>query len=100
MARPLAGTEDAASVPFWSPDSRYIAFAAGGRLRKVEITTTGSTITAGPPKALFDPVVGNYDVTADGQHFLFTVPNTDIGTNPDSTPITVVLNWTATLRKK
>jgi eukaryotic-like serine/threonine-protein kinase len=33
-ARPLAGTEGAA-LPFWSPDSRYIAFFADRKLRKV-----------------------------------------------------------------
>ena len=30
----LGGTDDA-TQPFWSPDSRYIAFVAGGRLKKV-----------------------------------------------------------------
>jgi len=35
-ARPLAGTEGAAGVPFWSPDSRYIVFWAGGKLQKME----------------------------------------------------------------
>ncbi|HVS31363.1 MAG TPA: protein kinase [Thermoanaerobaculia bacterium] len=33
-ARPLAGTEDA-SFPFWSPDSRFIAFFAEGKLKKI-----------------------------------------------------------------
>lgn len=33
--RPLAGTEGVQSF-FWSPDSRYIAFAAGRKLKKVE----------------------------------------------------------------
>jgi len=33
--RRLGGT-DGASQPFWSPDSRTIAFAAGGRLKRVE----------------------------------------------------------------
>ncbi|HSE48689.1 MAG TPA: protein kinase [Terriglobales bacterium] len=37
----FAGTEGA-SFPFWSPDSRYIAFFAGGRLLKVD-TRTGAT---------------------------------------------------------
>jgi hypothetical protein len=32
---PIAGTEDA-SNPFWSPDSRYIGFFAGGKLKKVD----------------------------------------------------------------
>jgi Tol biopolymer transport system component/serine/threonine protein kinase len=33
-SRRLAGTDDAA-LPFWSPDSRYIGFVAGGRLKRV-----------------------------------------------------------------
>ncbi len=32
----LLGTEDAAQ-PFWSPDSRFIAFSAKGRLKKVSV---------------------------------------------------------------
>ncbi len=35
QARPLAGT-DGASFPFWKPDSRSIAFFAGGKLKKVD----------------------------------------------------------------
>jgi eukaryotic-like serine/threonine-protein kinase len=34
-AQPLAGTAGAIH-PFWSPDSRYIGFFAGGKLRKIE----------------------------------------------------------------
>jgi Tol biopolymer transport system component len=33
---PLAGTEGA-SVPFWSPDSRSVAFTSDGKLRRVGI---------------------------------------------------------------
>jgi Tol biopolymer transport system component len=33
-AEPLADTEGA-SGPFWSPDSRFIAFSAGGKLKKI-----------------------------------------------------------------
>src|SRR5262245_58856412 len=36
-ARPLAGTQGAI-FPFWSPDSRFIAFFADGRLKKIEFT--------------------------------------------------------------
>jgi eukaryotic-like serine/threonine-protein kinase len=35
VALPLVGTTNAAS-PFWSPDSRWIAFIAEGKLKKVE----------------------------------------------------------------
>ncbi len=34
-AQPLAGTEGA-YYPFWSPDSKFIGFFAGGKLKKVE----------------------------------------------------------------
>jgi Tol biopolymer transport system component len=34
-AQPLANTEGA-SGPFWSPDSRFIAFSAGGKLKKID----------------------------------------------------------------
>jgi len=36
-ARPLAGTEDATD-PFWSPDSRHVAFFARGSLQRVDIS--------------------------------------------------------------
>jgi len=36
-ARPLAGTDDPQGRPIWSPDSRHIAFFAGGKLRKVSV---------------------------------------------------------------
>lgn len=36
QAQPLAGT-DGALRPFWSPDSRFLAFIAGGKLKRIEI---------------------------------------------------------------
>ncbi len=43
-AQPLAGTDDA-GFPFWSPDSRYLAFFAQGKLQKI-------AAGGGPPQAL------------------------------------------------
>ena len=40
VARPLAGTEGAV-YPFWSPDSRHLAFFADGKLRKVNVESGG-----------------------------------------------------------
>jgi Tol biopolymer transport system component/predicted Ser/Thr protein kinase len=38
-ARPLAGTEGVGDTrPIWSPDSRYIAFFVGGKLKKVPVS--------------------------------------------------------------
>ena len=50
-ARPIQGTEGAA-FPFWSPDSRFIAFFAGGKLKKV-------AIAGGPPVAVADAAGGS-----------------------------------------
>jgi Tol biopolymer transport system component len=45
-AQPLPGTENAA-LPFWSPDSRWIAFGQDNRLKKIDID-------GGAPAALTD----------------------------------------------
>ena len=46
-ARPLAGTENAEPRLFWSPDSRFLAFVSGGKLKKIEAT-------GGPAQTLCD----------------------------------------------
>jgi eukaryotic-like serine/threonine-protein kinase len=41
-ARPLSGSERTGAVQppfFWSPDSRYIAFDAAGKLKKIDVTS-------------------------------------------------------------
>ncbi|MFQ5926104.1 MAG: protein kinase [Terriglobia bacterium] len=45
-AQPLAGTEGA-TRPFWSPDSRFLAFFAEGKLKKIDAA-------GGPPLTLCD----------------------------------------------
>jgi len=45
-AQSLAGTENALR-PFWSPDSRFLGFFAGGKLKKIDIS-------GGPPITLCD----------------------------------------------
>jgi eukaryotic-like serine/threonine-protein kinase len=44
-ARFLYGTEEAA-FPFWSPDSKSIAFSAGGRLRRVDLAGGAPVVIA------------------------------------------------------
>ena len=36
--RALPGTENTLTQPFWSPDSRFVAFWAGGKLKKIDVT--------------------------------------------------------------
>jgi eukaryotic-like serine/threonine-protein kinase len=45
LAQRVAGTEGA-SFPFWSPDSRFIGFFAGGKLKKVDIAGGAPEILA------------------------------------------------------
>ncbi len=45
-AKPIAGTQGA-TFPFWSPDSRFLAFFAEGKLQKVDIS-------GAPPLAVCD----------------------------------------------
>jgi Tol biopolymer transport system component len=49
-ARPLAGT-DGASKPFWSPDSRFLGFFAGGKLKRI-------AVSGGSPQTLCDAPSG------------------------------------------
>ena len=42
-ARALPGTQEAGR-PFWSPDSKSLAFVAGGKLKRIEVAG-GSPIT-------------------------------------------------------
>jgi hypothetical protein len=49
-ARALTGTEGA-SLPFWSPDSRFLGFFANGKLKKTEAA-------GGPVQILCDVPVG------------------------------------------
>ena len=56
-AKPLPGTEHFGAVPFWSPDSRFVAFdtadASERKLKKIDIT-------GGPPQTICDlPPGGN-----------------------------------------
>ncbi|PWB72554.1 MAG: hypothetical protein C3F15_10905, partial [Holophagae bacterium] len=46
VAQPLPGTENGFQ-PFWSPDSRFVGFFAGGKLRKV-------AVAGGPPEVICD----------------------------------------------
>ncbi len=38
-AQPLPGTEGVSGLPFWSPDSRSLGFAAGGELKKLDLAS-------------------------------------------------------------
>src|SRR5262249_49387209 len=61
QAHPLAGTEGAMS-PFWSPDSRYIAYSSGGMLYKVALPDGVPQALAAGAVAYADGTWGQNDV--------------------------------------
>ena len=54
----LPGT-DGASSPFWSPDSRFVGFIAGGNLKKI-------AVAGGPPVTLAEHPYGRSAWSAQG----------------------------------
>jgi Tol biopolymer transport system component len=52
-ARPMPGTEGV-ERPFWSPDSRFVGFAVGPKLKKVDIA-------GGPPQTISDVLPNSSD---------------------------------------
>ena len=88
--------------PRWRRDGRELFYVSRDQKMMVaSIKLTGAAIEAGSPRALFEGVPDapgrlsyNYDVSADGQRFLVNSP-----LNVAPTPITVLLNWQAGLKR-
>jgi hypothetical protein len=89
-------------MPAWRADGREIFFLApDGKLMAVDVKTE-PILEVGVPTALFNlPAEGvqehPYDVTVDGNKFL--VITTDQDKSGVATPITLVVNWDADLKK-
>jgi serine/threonine protein kinase len=96
-------SREGGSQPRWRRDGKEIFFIAPDRkLMAADVKLEGSTFEVGVPKALFQtPVVtypnprNVYDVFADGRHFLIITPLQE----NTLTPITVVANWNADLKR-
>ena len=90
----------------WSHDGKDLFYLAlDGKLMSVGVKGNFA-LDVGTPKPLFEPhILGGvrtilgfrhqYDVTPDGQRFLINVPVAE----ESSSPITLVQNWTAGLKK-
>ncbi len=93
--------------PRWRGDGRELFFVgADGKMTAVAVEATAgkkASFAPGAPVPLFETHIGEgsghvafqYDVTADGKRFL-------VATNAagaSSPPLTVVVNWTAGLKK-
>ncbi len=88
-------------LPHWRRDGKelfYLVPGPGGRMMSVEVTLTPQ-FRALIPKVLFQAPAGpnSFDVTSDGQKFIRLATSASADLPP--TPITVVLNWTAGLKK-
>jgi serine/threonine protein kinase len=97
--------------PKWRRDGKELFYLAGDTMMAAEVNGAGAAFQVGAVRRLFEvrrrtqtngSLLGNlgsgrvYDVTADGQRFLVNVVAEDMQAAPP--PITVITNWTATLR--
>jgi eukaryotic-like serine/threonine-protein kinase len=92
--------------PRWRADGKEIFYVSAGKLMAVEISTE-PRFQAGPARVLFDDpdaALGGHDwrtggnhyaVSADGKRLLVLEPTNAVL----ETPLTVVVNWTAGLKK-
>jgi Tol biopolymer transport system component len=81
--------------PRWRADGTELFYVAPDSMLMAVRVRTGATFDAGATVPLFRLRGTAYDVTRNGERFVTNDP-----TGPDkSPPITVVLNWTAELRK-
>jgi Tol biopolymer transport system component/predicted Ser/Thr protein kinase len=95
--------------PRWRRDGKELFYIAADRKLMAVDVTTAPTFQPGIPHMMFDShvsgflggglstIVFNYDVTPDGQRFLINSVAESEGIAPE--PITVILNWTAGLKK-
>jgi Tol biopolymer transport system component len=85
------------TAPRWRGDGRELFYlATNGKMMAVDVIA-GQEFRVGTPTPLFQAPAGAIvgDVTADGKRFLLVTP---VGQSA-SVPFTVVLNWTAGLKK-
>ena len=65
-ATPIPGTDGAAD-PFFSPDGKWLAFYASGKLKKLPVT-------GGMPQPLADALTENYGTTWGADQFIYYAP--------------------------
>ncbi len=69
QTQPLPGTDDGAAYPFWSPDSNFIGFFAGRKLKKL-------AVTGGPVQTLCDAPSGRGGTWNQDGVIVFAASNT------------------------
>jgi serine/threonine-protein kinase len=98
------------SEPVWGSSGRELFYRHDGSMMVVRIDTTGSTLTVGSPRGLFDDPymrdiagsaggVANYDISPAGERFVMVEsPAASAGAAPIN--MVVVLNWFEELRSR
>ncbi len=87
--------------PHWRRDGKELFYIAADRSMMAVDINTGATFEPAAPRPLFPTRVSGYSspnryvVTGDGQRFLVNSPAAEVS----HTPITIVLNWTANLKR-
>jgi Tol biopolymer transport system component len=87
------------AAPRWRPDGNALFYieTSSGNLMEVDLKVGATTINAGPPRKLFDLQASiQFAVMPDGKRFIVCRP---VDPAPPPT-ITVVLNWTAGLKRE
>lgn len=99
------------TFPRWRGDGKelyYMSNVSGGKIMAVGVGTAGNTFQGGVPKALFESPYFNFAhstnyhtfaVSHDGQRFLIPHPASKRVLS-ESLPLSIVVNWTAALRRK
>ena len=98
-------TREGGDNPVWSRSGRELFYRNGGQLWAVGIATE-PTLTWEDPVALFatpgptdaGPFV-NYDVTPDGQRFVFVQPLAGAAGTPPPPHVVLVQNWSDELQR-
>jgi serine/threonine protein kinase len=92
-------SKDGGTNPTWRADGKEIIFNFRSAIMSVDVNGSGAGFQMGTPKQLFTaPANNGWDVTGDGKRFMMIVPPNQ-GMQIAPTPITVVLNWQADLKK-
>jgi Tol biopolymer transport system component len=73
--------------PVWPRDGRELFFLANGRVMAAPVTGNGARVGTPVPLFTAPPASSTFDVTADGQRFLFNI------VVKEASPITILMNW-------
>ena len=86
--------------PRWRGDGKEIFYLSPcSQMMAAEVDQKSGSIEVGTPQVLFRSVVATspfapYDVTPDGKKFILNT------LSEENTPLTLMVNWTASLRKQ